>query len=145
MRISDWSSDVCSSDLKATVADLAGFFQVQCRAAKVSLIVLINSEGPLPTAGGQTGVDAQIRFEGKTFPIVMNEQPKSARTPGPIHTTVFLLSVKEHGLGILPAIKKAQAFLIDQGSQVSAISATGSAAAIEIGRTSRTDGCGTDV
>src|SRR3546814_20496099 len=79
MRISDWSSDVCSSDLKATVADLAGFFQVQCRAAKVSLIVLINSEGPLPTAGGQTGVDAQIRFEGKTFPIVMNEQPNYAR------------------------------------------------------------------
>src|SRR3546814_9837965 len=47
---------------KATVADLAGFFQVQCRAAKVSLIVLINSEGPLPTAGGQTGVDAQIQI-----------------------------------------------------------------------------------
>lgn len=115
---------------KATVADLAGFFQVQCRAAKVSLVLLINSEGPLPTAGRSDPVPAQFRFKDKTIPVTLTEQTRYARQSGPIHTAVFLLTVKDRGPEILDAIKKAHAFALDQGSTVSAFSAKGSAAAI---------------
>ena len=115
---------------KATVLDLAGFFQVQCKEAKVSLVVLVNSEGPLPGAGRQGPVPAQIRFEGQTIPITMNEQPKYSSVSGPIHTTVYLVSVQNRGLDILNGIKKAHAFLIDQGQVVLSYSSKGSGAAI---------------
>jgi len=115
---------------KATVLDLSGFFQVQCKEAKVSIVVLVNSEGPLPTAGRQGPVAAQMRFEGETIPITMTEQPKYASVSGPIHTTVYLVSVQGRGLDIINAIKKAHAFLIDQGPVVFAYSSKGSSAAI---------------
>lgn len=115
---------------KATVLDLSGFFQVQCKDSRVSIVVLVNSEGTLPTAGRQGPIDAQIRFEGQTIPISMTEQPKFARNSGPIHTTVFLVSVQGRGLDILNAIKKAHAFLIDMGPAVLAYSSKGSSAAI---------------
>ena len=115
---------------KATVLDLSGFFQVQCKDAKVSIVVLVNSEGPLPTAGRQGPVAAQMRFESQTIPITMTEQPKYASVSGPIHTTVYLVSVQGRGLDILNAIKKAHTFLIDQGPAVFAYSSKGSGAAI---------------
>ena len=115
---------------KATVLDLSGFFQVQCKDSRVSIVVLVNSEGALPTAGRQGPIDAQIRFEGQAIPISMTEQPKYARTSGPIHTTVYLVSVQGRGLDILNAIKKAHAFLIDMGPAVLAYSSKGSGAAI---------------
>src|SRR3546814_9984005 len=51
MRISDWSSDVCSSDLVAGVADLSAISQqqgVQAEAAR-------NAAGEMNAAGGQLG------------------------------------------------------------------------------------------
>ncbi|MFN4090142.1 MAG: hypothetical protein ACK4QW_14030 [Alphaproteobacteria bacterium] len=115
---------------KATVLDLSGFFQVQCKEAKVSIVVLVNSEGPLPTAGREGPIQAQLQFEGQTFPITMTPQPRYAGTSGPIHTTVYLLSVQDRGLEILAAIKRAHAFLIDQGPAVFAFSSRGSSAAL---------------
>ena len=115
---------------KATVLDLSGFFQVQCKEAKVSIVVLVNSEGPLPTGGRKEPLSAQMRFEGQTIPITMTEQQKYASVSGPIHTTVYLVSVQGRGPDILNAIKKAHAFLIDQGPVVFAYSSKGSGAAI---------------
>lgn len=115
---------------KATVADIAGFFQVQCKAGGVSLVLLVNSEGPLPGLQTETEEAAEIRFESQAFPIVLSFQPTYSKAGDPVHTSVFLVSSQGRGMAILQAIKEGHAFLIDRGESVSAFSARGSHSAI---------------
>src|SRR3546814_13786739 len=83
MRISDWSSDVCSSDLvriQTVTDDLVEGLRL--KDTKGALVANVTPEGPAAEAGIQQG-DVVIEFDGKPItelrklPRVVAETPRS--------------------------------------------------------------------
>src|SRR3546814_4941636 len=59
MRISDWSSDVCSSDLPAPAMKAAAELFEQRTGARASIV-----SGPLPKWENEARLDADVFFSG---------------------------------------------------------------------------------
>src|SRR3546814_4903332 len=70
MRISDWSSDVCSSDLEALPDDEASLPQAQIRRGTGRTINNAVAASPPPNLAGTTG-ETTFNFEGESLQAVI--------------------------------------------------------------------------
>src|SRR3546814_3348965 len=70
MRISDWSSDVCSSDLEALPDDEASLPQAQIRRGTGRTINNAVAASPPPNLAGTTG-ETTFNFEGESLQAVV--------------------------------------------------------------------------
>src|SRR3546814_1275982 len=67
MRISDWSSDVCSSDLRQEADVITGFFTDICLMTELTEKLKLNLKRPivffdLKTTGVHVGVDRIVEY-----------------------------------------------------------------------------------
>src|SRR3546814_16290942 len=80
MRISDWSSDVCSSDLKAAI-EIARINRRATQRARYPQIDLVGTASAIDNSGGVTGEldgDAESIGVRLTMPIYSGGQVSSA-------------------------------------------------------------------
>src|SRR3546814_11866162 len=67
MRMSDWSSDACSSDLKEAIA--------QCRTAGIRVIMITGDYAATAQAiGAEAGLDAGETLTGPTISTLSDEE-----------------------------------------------------------------------
>src|SRR3546814_10946432 len=86
MRISDWSSDVCSSDLPATAAALRDAFTAFAADERARVAILTGSEGHF-CAGFDLGAVGTTRYDPdgqgpRGPPRMLLEKPVIAATEG---------------------------------------------------------------